>query len=86
MCSNPVAIERLRCAGGSNHKNLLMFKLERRLATRYLDDVFASIGLLSITRFYQSRGLLAAICRIKFTFKVEWSSVAHSVNKDNNSE
>ena len=44
-------------------QELIDDQLERQLATHYLDGVvFASTKLLSITRFNQSRGLLAAIC------------------------
>ena len=63
LCSNPVAIERLGVRSRFKPQELIDVQLERRLATRYLDGViFASTRQLSITRFYQSRDLLAAIC------------------------
>ena len=63
-------------------QELIDVQLERRLATRYLYGVvLASTKLLSIIRFIQSRGLLAAI----FLNKIR-SSVAKSINRDNNSE
>ena len=54
----------------------------------YQDDVvLASTKMLSITRFNQSRGLLAAIFlnKIYDRSRVEYS-VAQSINKDNNSK
>ena len=62
LSSNPIAIERLGFAQDSNDKKLIEAKLERRFATSQYDViVFVIWKLLSITKFDQSRGLLAVI-------------------------